>query len=53
MEIEFGGELLPFGSSISLPIAREDYRGDTDVARQAARRITDGLIATFPAARGT
>jgi hypothetical protein len=51
VEIEIDGELPPFGSSISLPIARDDYKGDADVARQVARRIADVLIATFPTAR--
>jgi hypothetical protein len=53
VEIEIDDELPPFGSSITLPIARDDYRGDADVARQVARRIADVLIATFPAVRRT
>jgi hypothetical protein len=53
VEIEIDDELPPFGSSFSLPIARDDYRGDADVARQVARRIADVLIATFPAVRRT
>lgn len=53
VEIEVEGELPLFGSSIRLPIARNDYRGDTDAARHATRRIAEVLIATLPTDRRT
>ena len=41
VEIEVDGELLPFGSLITLPIARNDYRA---IPTSRSRRPTDVTV---------
>lgn len=43
-DIELSRDLPPFGPTISLPINRNDYRGNRDDARQAARAVADVLM---------
>jgi hypothetical protein len=43
-EIELSRELPAFGTTIQLPMARYDYRGNRDDALQAARGVADAIM---------
>ena len=42
--IELRRDLPPFGATIRLPLARNDYRGNGDDARDAARAVAEVLM---------
>jgi hypothetical protein len=44
VEIELRRELPPFDSVIKLPLSRNDYRGNWDEWRNAARSVADALL---------
>jgi hypothetical protein len=44
VELELRQELPPFGSAIRLPLSKNDYRGDWDLWKRAARSVADALL---------
>ncbi|HEX6581799.1 MAG TPA: hypothetical protein VF195_13150 [Actinomycetota bacterium] len=44
IDIDLNRDLPPFSATIHLPVARNDYRGDRDDAREAARAVADAVM---------
>ena len=44
VELELHRELPPFGTTIRLPLSKNDYRGDWDAQHRVARSVADALL---------
>jgi len=44
VELELRRDLLPFDSTVRLPLSKNDYRGDWDAWKREARSVADALL---------